>query len=722
MFRIHIPLPHKKSQKQISILDGGFIGKGRKRTLLRACPLYLAALVTFACCGVADTVFHVAPTGSDINPGTRREPFATLDRARQAVRLAGSNEVRKVVLHGGSYELRETFTLGRQDSGTPTRPVTWQAAPGESVRLVGGLSVPATAWQVVDEAPVLARLDPAARGHVVELDLHSLGVTNLPPFPVAYHGAPPGPELFINGNRMTLARWPNEGWATIERIVEAGSRPRDGDKRGLAGSFEYSGDRPSRWHATEGVWLQGYWCYDWFDEVIRIAAIDPTLHRISLAAPHVYGLMQGNPSPRRYRALNVLEELDQPGEFVIDRKTGRLYLWPPSDLQTAKVTLSTLDAPLVALEDASYIILRGFVVESGLDAGIEVKNGTGCEITACEVRNLRRLGIRVTGGTRHRVTGCNIHHTGQGGLVLGGGDRKTLTPAGHEAVNNHIWRFSEHQLTSAYALTFEGVGNRAAHNLIHDAPHQAVNVGGNDHVFEFNEVHHVCTETDDCGALYKGRNPSCRGNIIRFNYWHDIGSPMGHGNAAVYFDDGDGGDVVFGNVFARCGEPGKGAFGTVFSHGGHGIRADNNIFVDCKRALGSAPWDDARWRDALKGGQDCFFPEKLLHEVDITKPPYTTRYPELIGFMDPPAGVPRVSHARLNLLVRCGEASCGNWRLEPDANWITTDDPGFVDGARGNYRLRRNAAVFKHLPGFQPVPFEKMGLENKRVRAFWQPQ
>jgi hypothetical protein len=82
---------------------------------------------------------------------------------------------------------------------------------------------------------------------------------------------------------------------------------------------------------------------------------------------------------------------------------------------------------------------------------------------------------------------------------------------------------------------------------------------------------------------------------------------MGHGNAAVYFDDGDGGDIVFGNVFVRCGEPGRGSFGTVLSHGGHDIRAENNIFVDCKRALGSAPWDDARWRDALKGGHDCFF-------------------------------------------------------------------------------------------------------------------
>ncbi len=676
--------------------------------------LCLAVLGALATSSAAAAVFHVSTLGNDENPGTRSRPFATFERARQAIRSEGAEKVRKVVVHGGSYERRATFKLDTQDSGTAARPVSWEAARGETVMLVGGITLPAAAFRAVADGPALGRLDPEARAHVVQLDLRALGVTNLPPFPVAYHGVPPGPELFFNEKRMSIARWPNQGWATIARIVEAGSRPRDGDARGLAGTFEYSGDRPGRWHADAGVWLQGYWCYDWYDEVIQVAAIDPVARRISLAAPHVYSLMQGNPSPRRYRALNVLEELDQPGEFMIDRTAGLLYLWPPANSTGARITLATLDSPIVALEDASYITLRGFVVECGLADGIDVTGGSGCQIAACDVRNLRRLGIRVNGGTKHRVEACDIHHTGQGGLVLGGGDRKTLSPAGHEAIYNHIWRFSEHQFTSAYGLSFEGVGNRAAHNLIHDAPHQAIFVGGNDHIFELNEIHTVCTETDDCGALYKGRNPSCRGNMIRFNYWHDIGSPMGHGNAAVYFDDGDGGDTVVGNIFARCGDPGKGSFGTVFSHGGHDIRAENNVFIDCKRALGSAPWDDARWRNALKGGEDCFFPDKLLKEVDITKPPYTVRYPELVGYMDPPVGAPRVNRARMNVMVRCGEVSGGNWQVEPGANWTTAGDPGFVNGARGDYRFRRDAAVFKRLPGFKTIPFEKMGLERPR--------
>ena len=659
----------------------------------------------------AESTFYVATNGSDANPGTRSRPFRTFERAREAVQDTGNTKARKVIVRGGAYEFSASFALGPLDSGTPKHPVIWEAAKGECVRLEGGRKLPASAWQPVEDSATLQRLDPAARGKVRKADLNALGIST-PPFPTAYHGAPPGPELFCGDQRMKLACWPNKGWATIARIVESGSRPRDGDSAGKPGIFEYSGDHPAKWLVADGVWLQGYWCYDWYDEVIRVAAVDPATHRITLAAPHVYSLAQGNPSPRRFRALNLLEELDQPGEFVINAAAGIVYFWPPGD-GAAPVTISTLDAPIVALKDASHIVLRSFVVECGLGDGVEVSGGTNCSIQSCTVRNLRKTGIHVDGGFAHRVCDCDIYDTGTGGLTLAGGNRKTLTPGCHEALNNHIWEFSRHQLTSAYGLSFGGVGCRAAHNLIHDAPHQAVFVGGNDHVFEFNEVHHVCTETDDCGALYKGRNPSCRGNVIRFNYWHDIGSPMGHGNAAIYFDDGDGGDLVLGNLFVRCGDPGRGSFGTVFSHGGHDIRAENNIFVDCKRALGSAPWDDARWRDALKGGQDCFFPDKLLKEVDITKPPYVTHYPELVNYMDPPPGAQRVNRAKLNLFVRCRQLTSGNWQLEPGPNWSTDHDPGFVNMDRSDYRLRSRAEVFKELKGFTPVPFEQIGLQRR---------
>ena len=288
--------------------------------------LCLAALVGLAMPAATKTIFYVAPTGNDANQGTRSKPFATLQRARAAVRMIGTATRRAVVVRGGAYEQTATFSLGPEDSGTKANPVVWRSAPGEAVRLVGGRSVPSTAFLPVDDSALLSRLDPAARGHVVCADLKSVGVSSLTPFPVAYRGAPPGPELFFNGQRMALARWPNQGWATIARILEAGSSPREGDMSGHPGAFEYSGDRPARWGSADGVWLQGYWCYDWCDEVIKIGAIDLASRRITLAVPHVYSIQQGNPSPRRYRALNLLEELESPGELHRPGKRQPLLL------------------------------------------------------------------------------------------------------------------------------------------------------------------------------------------------------------------------------------------------------------------------------------------------------------------------------------------------------------------------------------------------------------
>ncbi len=671
-------------------------------------------------------VLYVATDGNDAWSGTLAHPdaagtdgpLATLDAARDALRaLRAEGRLPEggatVMVAGGTYELSQTFELGSEDSGTAEAPVVFRAAPGEEVRLQGGRSVDAQAFSPVIEAAVVERLQEAARGQVLEADLGALGIPAPAPYPEKFRGFPAVPEVFFNDRRLAVASWPQEGWAHIARIIDSGSNPRVGDDTGRPGVFEYEGDRPDRWNVEAGVWLQGYWCFDWYAETIKVQSIDKATRQITLAQPHLYSVKQGNPSPRRYRALNLLEELDSPGEYYIDAARNTLYLWPPDEMAGARMVISTLSGPLVAIRDAAYIVLRGFTVEAGQGDGIVVSGGESVRVQACRVRNVRTVGVVVQGGARHRVEACDIHDTGTGGVVLSGGDRKALTPAGHEAVNNHIHHYSCHQLTYANAILIGGVGNRAAHNLIHDAPHQAIGVGGNDHIFEYNVVHHVCTQTDDCGAYYKGRDPSCRGNVVRYNFWHNIGSPMGHGNAAVYFDDGDGGDFVIGNVFFRCGEPGKGSFGTVFSHGGHDLWAENNVFIECKRALGSAPWNDKRWAEALRGED---WQNKLLRQVDITGPPYTTRYPALEGFMDPRPGVARVSHAVRNLLVMCGQVKSGNWQVDEEQNLVTDADPGFLDAAGGDFRLRPQAEVFTKLPGFEPIPFEQMGLYADELR------
>jgi hypothetical protein len=104
----------------------------------------------------------------------------------------------------------------------------------------------------------------------------------------------------------------------------------------------------------------------------------------------------------------------------------------------------------------------------------------------------------------------------------------------------------------------------------------------------------------------------------------------------------------------------------------------------------------------------------LLKEVDITKTPYVERYPELVGFMDPQPGAERDNIAVRNLFVGCGEVKSNRWATN-ETDYATADDPGFVNLAGGDFRLKPDSAVFTRIPGFQTVPVEKMGLYGVNV-------
>ncbi|MCX5658370.1 MAG: hypothetical protein NTW19_01445, partial [Planctomycetota bacterium] len=234
--------------------------------ILRVLLLATTALAVPAHAPGGPAEFHVGPGGSDQNAGTPSAPFLTLERAREAVRAAPVDQPRRVFVHG-SIHRTETFTLGKEDSGTAENPILWQASPGVAelpgagagagagaggeteVRLTGGVAIPADAWHPVTDEKILARIKPEARPHVRQVDLQPLGVPALAPPPDHFQGAPPIPELFVDDQRMTLARWPNQGWATIARVIDAGADPKSTQKDHLLGVFEYPADipGPERW-------------------------------------------------------------------------------------------------------------------------------------------------------------------------------------------------------------------------------------------------------------------------------------------------------------------------------------------------------------------------------------------------------------------------------------------------------------------------------------------
>jgi len=175
---------------------------------------------------VPGATFFVTSDGDDANPGTRDRPFATLQKARNAIRDLKSNGKLPrggvtVLIRGGTYSVRQTFDLTEADSGTAEAPIVYRAFPGEAPVFVGGVRL--DGFRPVTDSATLARLPDASRDKVLRIDLKEKGVTeygSLMPRGYGLSGYPTNPwvDLYVDGRPMQLARWPNEGSVKVGKV------------------------------------------------------------------------------------------------------------------------------------------------------------------------------------------------------------------------------------------------------------------------------------------------------------------------------------------------------------------------------------------------------------------------------------------------------------------------------------------------------------------------
>ena len=675
--------------------------------------------------------FWVAPSGSDAQAGTAARPFASLERARDALREVrrggGSPSIGAVIhLSAGDFLRTNVLELTAADSGSPEAPVIWRADPGPGTRLLGGRLLPG--FQAVEDPAVISRFPEEARGKIRQCDLRALGIREFGDLKSRGFGRPTTAahsELFFAGRPMTLARWPNEG--AFESIAGFPTSTAQGDDHGgsigsLEGGFLYAGDRPHRWKDPTGVWVHGYWAWDWANSYEQVASLDPEKRWIQTASPHgLYGFRKG----QRFYFLNVLEELDQPGEWFLDRTAGRLYFWPPADFSAgAEALLSLLDGPMLRLNDASHVVIQGLTLEATRGNGVEIRGGTSNRIAGCILRNIGNNGVVVDGGTGHGVVDSDLLDQGDGGVSLTGGDRQTLRPGGHFVENCHFVRQGRWSRCYAPAIQIYGVGQRASHNLIEQHPHAAILFWGNDHLMDFNEIHHIALETGDVGAIYTGRDFSFRGNRIVNNFIHETGG-VGMGSMGVYMDDCVSGTEISGNVFYRVQR-------AAFLGGGRDHQVVNNVFVDCDPAVqvdGRGLDRSPVWRDMVDKTMRA-----SLEQVPLAL--YRTRYPAMksLDAVYGPRGGPALTRDAFkgappanNVVAR--NVASGKW-LEVGWNAtagmilgegnVTAGDPGWVKTPGSpvratDFELRSDSPAWQK--GFQKLPLDQMGLRRYPARS-----
>jgi len=696
--------------------------------------IFLLALVFSA--SQAETIFFVALNGSNDASGTKENPFATIAKARDVIRArADKNQPAIIYLRGGTYVFEKSLQFNESDQQITLMP--WE---NETVVFTGGISVNPTKVKLLNTTAYKNEFPEGVQNKIGVLDLRESGITDFGKLRSVGFSRPNMPswmELFINDNPGQLARWPNDSTVAMGKVLDKGSVPRNGEDNNRGGKFLYQTERPASWKISKDIWISGYFNYGYAEDAIKLAAVDTVAGTFTTGQAHLYGFDSGKAWNRWY-AYNIQEEIDQNGEYYLDRERGLLFFYLPTLL--SKLDISVLSEPMIRIEGSKNITVRNVSFEVSRGMGVYLERSVNCTMFDCIFRNLGSVAISVgrgilpfesqkhegsgketsgligsldqhvyenttfnrQGGTGNRIVNCQIYNTGAGGISLGGGDRTTLTPAGNSVENCRIHDFNRIEKSYRPGISIDGVGNKIAHCEIYNAPSMAILLHGNDHVLEYNNVYDVCREVDDQGAFYYGRDPSERGHKLRFNYFHHLGN--NHRTSAIYHDDGACGMEVFGNIFYKAGTI------PVLIGGGQDISYKNNLFIDSPLGIHV----DNRFQNWSRNtlAKDGVI-EKRLKAVKFDQPPYAVRYPELVQYWKQDPSLPKRIVFDNNIFVRVkttriGDDSWYTWALNNRVsdtypyNWKMMDSRHFIP----------DDSQLATTPDWVSLPVEKIGIQK----------
>lgn len=564
----------------------------------------------------------VSPEGRQNGSGSRKQPITLVS----AIERAQQGQCNKIVLLDGKYSLEKPLLMENISD------LMIQADnPGQVV--------------FTSARPFLMKKDEMKGSHILyTIDLHRWR-KEIPEWPDAFRGYQGWPEVYLNNQPLSLARWPDSGYARIEKVIDQGSIPRSDSSDQRGGIFTYSDNEPDNWDPDQTLYLGGYWCYKWYDELIRVEKISPAEKSIKLAAPHHYGI--GGPSGGLFYALNIQEALDAPGEYCYNANSGTIRLILPEDPssgdQQLDVQIAWKQFPLIRLEHCRDVTLKGIQISKHAGVGVAVEDGERIRIESCLLENISSAGVVITGGSHCGLSQCELNRIGMTAISLTGGDKQRLIPAGHYVEACHIHHFARHIKTYHPGVHLQGVGHRVVNNHIHDAPHNAILFGGNDHLIADNRIERVCWDTSDAGAIYCGRDWTLGGTVIRNNYFSDLGEAIHHHNWAIYLDDLASGITVTDNTIENC------SSGILVGGGRYNVIAGNRM-IGCSRASLLYDARGVGWYGPYLDDPDHTLWTRLK-DVSYDQPPWSDRFPWLAEIENDDPAIPKHNIIRDNQLV-----------------------------------------------------------------------
>ena len=384
-----------------------------------------------------------------------------------------------------------------------------------------------------------------------------------------------GTEIFYEDMPLTIARYPKKGFMQVEKVFGKTEKycPMGKFEGYLEGVISLKDEKFWEWDNKEDIIFVGYWMYDWALQRQRIESIDEKNKTITLKQPFHYFGYKDNAN---LYVINVKSEVTERGDWYLDRKNGLLYIYP---LRNQKYIDVSIVKNIFEANNQTNIKIENVILEKCCETGIIFQNCINTEVKDCVIKNTGAWGAISENCAKAVYDNVTVYQTGGGGISVSGGDRNTLKSSENVIKNCTVWENARWHRTYLPALQVCGVGGIVSGNKIYDVPHFGIVFHGNNHIIEKNEISNACYESNDAGAIYSGKDWSCRGNIIRENYFHDIKGFKNKGCIAVYFDDAMSSAEVYSNIFANITGTG------VLIGGGRDFYVHDNIFFNVKNTV-----------------------------------------------------------------------------------------------------------------------------------------
>ncbi|KAA6456419.1 hypothetical protein DYQ86_25085 [Acidobacteria bacterium AB60] len=503
--------------------------------------------------------YFVAMNGNDGGDGSAAAPFATLQRAQQAMQASG---IKVTEIGGGTYYLGAPLTLTAADQGE-----TWEAAPGETAILSGGAVL--TDWSAERDGIYTARA-----AQPVGVDLTVGGIRLLP------------------ADRGFDADEPyTSGWNVVQPILAQTYS----STFGVAAEDITASVKP-------GALVQIIDHYRWTDVFTRILSVDRAARTITVATAFDTGTCLGYAGS--WRVLGDPADLSGPGQFGYDAATATVYVRPgeAEDVRAQTVVAAQLGT-LIALKNTSGITISGLVFSDTVSDTVQTSGAwddwkapimaeglSASTIAGNTFRNTGRAMI-LAGSSDDVIFGNTLEGLGVAGIhLLSNSNRNTIA-------GNVMRSIGEINLGSYAVAINDGSQNTVDGNLIDGVgrwgivfgpsgnPNDA-GFGNTGNVFSHNLIRNTSNRTNDTGAIYGGagthdsyfdedlritgnRIENVGGMIRELSGRYDAGFAQ-----AIYLDDHLSGVTVTDNVM----ESGS-TYGVVLCHGCRSNSASNNVVV-----------------------------------------------------------------------------------------------------------------------------------------------